>query len=122
VPGFFDVIIAVLTRLCQPLKWINTAIDSLIKKCSQEPKGQSVILFGSRAMERHQTHSDIDLAVKAPDLTYEEYLKLWRRLKDLPILNKIDLVVLNQTKDQDLLDHINQKGITLWSRESLSEA
>lgn len=73
-------------------------------------------------MERHQTHSDIDLAVKAPDLTYEEYLKLWRRLKDLPILNKIDLVVFNQTKDQDLLDHINRDGITPCSRESLSEA
>lgn len=60
-------------------------------------------------MKRHQTNSDTDLAVKAPDLTYEEYLKLWRRLKELPILNKIDLVVLNQTKDQDLLDQIHRR-------------
>ncbi len=95
----------------------DNTLKSILDILSGQEKVNEIVLLGSRAMNNYRENSDIDIAISAPGLTHREYLKLWRQLQDLPILNKIDLFDLSKTNDRDLLDHIERKGITLWKRK-----
>ena len=49
----------------------------------QQPGLEQVLLYGSRAMGRHHSGSDVDLCLVAPSLQLEDLLLLGARLDDL---------------------------------------
>ncbi len=54
-----------------------------------------VYLFGSYATGEERPTSDIDIAVFAPELILDDYLKLWAKVTGLLGTEKIDLVTLS---------------------------
>ena len=78
------------------------------------PAVEQTILFGSRAMNRHQHSSDIDLAVKGAQLNFSNLLQLKSAIDDLMLPYKVDLVLYETIQNTDLKEHIDQVGIALW--------
>ena len=78
------------------------------------PAVEQTILFGSRAMNRHQYSSDIDLALKGTQLNFSSLLQLKSAIDDLMLPYKVDLVLYETIQNTDLKEHIDQVGIALW--------
>ena len=75
---------------------------------------EQVILFGSRAINRHQYSSDIDLALKGTQLNFSNMLQLKSAIDDLMLPHKVDLVIYETIQNKDLKKHIDRIGIVLW--------
>ena len=75
---------------------------------------EQIILFGSRAMNRHQSASDIDLALKGSQLNFSNILQLKSAIDELMLPYKVDLVIYETIQNKDLKGHIDRVGIVLW--------
>lgn len=82
---------------------------------------EEVILFGSRAKGSYRPGSDIDLAIKGPELTHSQFLDLLIKLDELDLLYRIDVVRYESIKNQDLLDHIRRVGVRVYARQTVRE-
>lgn len=90
-------------------------IIALFKK---NPKIDKVILFGSRAMGNFKNGSDIDIALVGKNLDQKRdiYTALFE-YEELYLPWKFDMLDYNNLSNQDLKDHIDRVGMTLWSRQ-----
>jgi uncharacterized protein len=71
------------------------------------------ILFGSRAKKSFKKYSDIDIAIKANDLSINELLEIKVMIEDLMLPYDIDIVDYNRISNQALKDHINRVGLRI---------
>lgn len=83
----------------------------------QEPI-QRVVLYGSRALGRQRSGSDIDLCLEAPEMDLAELLVLGAQLDDLLLPWRIDLQLRHLIRHPGLLEHIDRAGITLATHRS----
>ena len=72
-----------------------------------------VLLYGSRAVGRHHSGSDVDLCLVAPSLQLEDLLLLGARLDDLLLPWRFDLQLQHCIDHPGLLAHIERVGVTL---------
>ncbi|SFR51470.1 Predicted nucleotidyltransferase [Marinobacter daqiaonensis] len=91
-----------------------SALDSLADVFGQFPEIDKVVLYGSRAMDRYRSGSDIDLAVSAPDMGWATFLRLEQAIDDLLLPWKVDLALIHQIENQELMDHIQRVGVLLY--------
>ena len=80
------------------------------------PKVDKVLLFGSRAKGNYKEGSDIDLAVKGVNFTFDDLLKLSGKLEDLNLVQKIDLLDYAAIREPALTEHIDRVGVEVYSR------
>jgi predicted nucleotidyltransferase len=78
-----------------------------------QPNLQSVWLFGSRAMGRHQPGSDIDLCLEGHQLSHQERLRLMAAIDDLLLPWKVDLVLRHELPPE-LMAHLERVGRCIW--------
>ena len=78
------------------------------------PSVEQIILFGSRAMNRHQHSSEMDIALKGAQLHFSNMLHLKSAIDDLMLPYKVDLVIYETIQNKDLKEHIDRVGIVLW--------
>lgn len=72
---------------------------------------KEAIIFGSRAKGNFKRGSDIDLALKGPEINQDIVTKLSRRLnQEAPIPHFIDVVHYEQISSEELLAHIDRVG------------
>ena len=76
-----------------------------------------VIVYGSRAKGNYRTGSDIDIALDAPELSFDAFLRLCTAADDLMLPWQIDLSLLSQIENPQLLEHIARVGKPLWVRK-----
>lgn len=91
----------------------ETIRESLRDVFTQFPKIDRVIVYGSRATERHRPQSDIDLAVIAPSMSDREFSLLWMALDDLPILFRLDVSLWHQVTNA-ALQQAMRDGVQLY--------
>lgn len=84
------------------------------------PQVDRVRVFGSRALGRHRTGSDLDLAVDGTNLGLNDLLELHLRLDNLLLPYKFDLVAFAQISEPSLREHIERAGVTLFERKTSS--
>jgi len=77
---------------------------------------QRVVLYGSRALGRQRSGSDIDLCLEAPQMDLAELLLLGAQIDDLLLPWRIDLQLRHLIRHPGLLDHIDRYGIPLYPR------
>lgn len=78
---------------------------------------EEVILYGSRAMGNYKPGSDIDLALKGPDIDKKVLLQVCDALEeDYPIPYFFDVVDYKTITNQDLIDHIDREGKTIYQK------
>ena len=79
----------------------------------QQPGLEQVLLYGSRAMGRHHSGSDVDLCLVAPSFPLEDLLLLGARLDDLLLPWRFDLQLQHRIDYPGLLAHIERVGVAL---------
>ena len=84
---------------------VEEAIDRAAKLC-KESGAKKVILFGSRAKGTALERSDIDIAVSG----VKEVDLLIQKIEELPTLYSIDIVNMDDCKNELLLKDIRQYG------------
>lgn len=91
-------------------------IQSIQQVLETNAKVDQALLFGSRAKGNYREASDIDLALKGQDLTYEDVLSLGVKLDELNLPYKIDLLDYHKINEPALVEHIDRVGIEFYSR------
>lgn len=83
-------------------------ITQIREIATRYPQIQSVLLFGSRAHGDNNNFSDIDLAIKASNISDKDWLLLTEQIEnELDTLLKIDLVLYERVSEE-LQGQINQ--------------
>jgi predicted nucleotidyltransferase len=73
-------------------------------------------VYGSRARGDFKTGSDIDIALFAPALAFEEFLRVRGELDDLPCLYKMDTTHFDVLENAALREAILRDGRLLYRR------
>jgi predicted nucleotidyltransferase len=82
---------------------------------------EAIVLFGSRARGDADDRSDIDLAVKAPRASDEEWLKLVAKMDEQPwTLLRVDLVRWEESAPA-LREAIAREGVVLYESRKATE-
>ncbi len=90
--------------------------SQVLERIQRHPEVRRVILYGSRALGRHRSGSDIDLCLEAPALDLSELLLLGAELDDLLLPWRIDLQLQHLIDHPTLLEHIARAGVVLWEQ------
>ena len=98
---------------------MNNVIPFLRELAKKEPLIEKLILFGSRAREDYQTRSDYDVAVVAPNLSFDAWSR-WagNARENVPTLCGLDLVLLNAKISTELRKNIESEGKVFYDRNS----
>ncbi len=92
----------------------ESTIDSILLAICNNKKIEKIVLFGSRAKGHFKKGSDIDIAIFAEDLEYNELLKIKVEISNLPLPYTIDILDFKKIKNEELKEHILRVGITLF--------
>jgi type I restriction enzyme S subunit len=78
------------------------------------PEVEEAILFGSRAIGTYKEASDIDIAIKGKDVSVILATKIQSDLEDTYLPFFFDIISFPSITNQDLIKHINTKGISIY--------
>lgn len=98
-----------------------SAITAIQQVLASYPEVEAAILYGSRALGRHRTGSDIDLTLIGTGLTASTLAHIDADLDDLLLPWIIDLSNQAAITHPALLEHIARAGQVLYRRADLPE-
>lgn len=93
-------------------------IEQLVQILEAHPSIEEVLIFGSRSKGNFRQGSDIDLAIKGRQLTYDDFLTLQVRIEDLNLPYKVDLIDYDKIGDPEFRSHVDRVGKTFYFRKS----
>lgn len=73
------------------------------------PEIRRAWIFGSRAAGNARREFDIDLAIKAPGMSFARWHALQETLEEAPIIYRLDIVRLDTLRDMHLEAAIRQQ-------------
>jgi len=91
----------------------DAAEHRLLDLLTAQPRLEALWLFGSRAMGRHRSGSDIDLCLEGPLLRHIDRLRLLAAVEELLLPWQVDLV-LRYELPAELEAHLQRVGRCLW--------
>ena len=88
-------------------------IKMILSEMSNHSEVCDIIIFGSRAKGNFKKGSDIDLAIKGKDISFELVAGLKTRFNQKMLIPyHVDIVHYESISNQDLIDHIDRIGIS----------
>jgi predicted nucleotidyltransferase len=90
-------------------------IDAIRRVIAAHSRVREAIIFGSRAMGRENSRSDVDIALRG-DLQPLEAEILAMELDALPLPIVFDVQILDAISHNPLREHIGRVGQTLYRR------
>ena len=97
----------------------DVALDSIRKVLARHSGVREAVIFGSRALKREHSRSDIDILLDG-DLEPLESEGIALELDDLPLPLHFDIYLAWELSHRALREHIQRVGKTFYRRE-LSE-
>jgi len=98
----------------------NASYNNLISSFSKFETIEKVLIFGSRAMGNFKKGSDIDIAIIGKKITQIQVTRLSAFLnEELPIPYFIDVIHFESIKNQELKNHILEKGKIIYQFEKI---
>lgn len=94
----------------------DSVINEICDILRRHPIVEQAVIFGSRAKGCHTEGSDIDIAVKAHGLSYNELLDINIQIEDLGLLYKVDVVDYFRYAGTPLGAHIDRVGCPIYTR------
>lgn len=96
---------------------LSDATIALLKKVFDRYEQVSeVILYGSRAKGNYAEGSDIDLTIKGQELEFSDLQNISKDIDDLLLPWMVDISIFATIKNNDLIEHIQQVGKTIYKR------
>lgn len=77
---------------------------------------EKAVLYGSRAKGNFKRFSDIDIALIGTDLSRSDLLKLNTSFNNSSLPYNADFSIFTRLKNEELIDHINRRGIVIYER------
>lgn len=94
----------------------NEHRDAIVSILSSNNRVERAVLFGSRAVRSHKKVSDVDLALFGDKLTLTDLARLADAIDQLPIAQRVDLLLHSSISNKTLLKQIERHGIE-WYRK-----
>ena len=94
----------------------DTVRTAIIETLSANDRVNRVVLFGSRAMETFTNSSDVDIAIFGNHLTLSDQARFADELDSLPVPQRVDVLIHDRIKNDDLIRHIEEHGVEWWNR------
>ena len=82
---------------------------------------ERAVLFGSRAMEAFTPASDVDIALFGDHLTLTDQANLAAAIDELPMAQRVDLLLHKTVNNDALRKHIEQHGVEWYQRRAREE-
>jgi predicted nucleotidyltransferase len=93
----------------------NRSLELILKVIQNYPEILEAKIYGSRAMGNFKKGSDIDLALFGQNISSETILELSAKLNQQEIIPyHIDVVYYSRIKNNDLKNHIDEHGVTIY--------
>ena len=83
---------------------------------------ERAVLFGSRAMETFTQGSDVDIALFGKALTTADQARLAAAMEELPVPQRVDLLLYDRIEDAALREHVRRDGIELYRKQENASA
>jgi len=106
----------ILSRHLTSHTYIPGLAHEIAQVIQRNPAVERILLYGSRAMGRHRSGSDIDLCLEAPTMDLGELLILAAELDDLLLPWRIDLQLRHLIDHEGLQAHISRVGRVVLDR------
>jgi predicted nucleotidyltransferase len=95
----------------------NNDLQIIVDTIKAYPKIDEAIIFGSRALNTFKKGSDIDIALKGGDDIAQSVTTIAGILNDeSPLPYLCDILNYNLIDNEDLKDHINRVGKTIYKK------
>ncbi len=95
------------------IRWIIQAVE-------QQPEIERLVLFGSRAKGCHRKGSDVDLAIKGEEVSYDSVTRLSEQLnEEIPLPYMFDVLDYGTLAEPALKSHIDRVGIVLYLKKTV---
>ena len=94
-------------------KNVSEIIEQIVDICVKKADVDELILYGSRAKGTHMQRSDIDIAIKGRHIDID---MLHDALHAVDTLLKIELVDIENCKNELLKKEVEKDGIVLYSK------
>ncbi|GAB3688075.1 nucleotidyltransferase domain-containing protein [Spirosoma flavus] len=88
----------------------NEHLLDITRTVAANSRVHQAVLFGSRAKGTQRPGSDIDIALKGNDLTFDDLVSLGVALDELWLPFRFDLVLYDRISEPALLSHIDRVG------------
>lgn len=75
-----------------------------------------VVIYGSRAKNKHKNYSDIDLTLFGAEINLRILQKIETELDDILLPFKFDISIFSDIQNLDLIAHINQFGKVFYEK------
>ena len=90
--------------------------QAVIDILAAHPGVEKVVLFGSRATGTFTPESDVDVCLFGDSLSLTDQADLARKIDELPMPQRVDLLRHKTIKDKKLLAHIRKHGLEWFTR------
>lgn len=94
---------------------------AIIRLLSANERVERAVLFGSRAMETFTPASDIDIALYGDHLTLTDQANLAISIDELPMAQRVDLLLHATVNNEALCRHIEEHGVEWYRRRTMTE-
>lgn len=95
-------------------------IQKLMDVFRRNTQVEGVVLYGSRAKGTYKPFSDVDLTLEGKALTRHHLNDLQLQIDDLLLPYQFDVSLFSKLKNESLIDHIQRRGIRIFSRDAES--
>jgi uncharacterized protein len=96
----------------------NNIIEEFCSIFKKHPNIDEVLIFGSRAKGNYSEGSDIDLALKGKDVTFDQIMNINLQIDDLGLLYKVDVLFYNDKIGTPIGGHIDRVGKVFYTKNN----
>jgi predicted nucleotidyltransferase len=96
-----------------------TDLEAITTVLGSKPRVDKAIIFGSRAKGNHKPGSDVDIALKGNELTFDDVAGISYLLnEETSMPYKFDILNYHTIKEPELKAHIDRAGIEFYARQN----
>lgn len=95
----------------------NSELRELHNLFAKYKEIDQVILYGSRAKGNYKPFSDVDITLVGHELTRTHLNNLTSDINDSLLPYNFDISILHQLKNPELLEHIQRRGISIYTKQ-----
>lgn len=89
-------------------------VDGFIAVMARYGQIEKAVIYGSRAKGGYRFNSDVDIAIFAPDMDEEEFLRLRFELRELPVVFSLDICHVDTLSNMSLKKKIQEEAVILY--------
>jgi predicted nucleotidyltransferase len=89
-------------------------IEKLLKVFQRYPRVEKVLIYGSQAKGKFRPGSDIDLTLKGKQLQWNDLQSVELEIDEFLLPYKLDLSLYDQIDNQELIDHVDRRGVEFY--------